>query len=103
MQISQNYGYYPQLTKSWLIIKEKKVKEAVRVFEATIIQISTEGKRHLGAVIGMEENKKNYINDKISEWRKEINMLADIDTTHSRAAYTAYVTSYQHKLTYTVK
>ena len=103
MQISQNYGYYPQPTKSWLIIKEKKVKEAVRVFEATIIQISTEGKRHLGAVIGMEENKKNYINDKISEWTKEINMLADIYTTHSRAAYTAYVTSYQHKLTYTVK
>ena len=40
--------------------------KAVWVFEGKNIQISTEGKRHLGAVIGMKENKKNYINDKIS-------------------------------------
>ena len=31
---------------------------------------------------------------------EEINMLTDIATTHPKAAYTAYVTSYQHKLTY---
>ena len=49
---------------------------------------------------GTEENKKNYINDKISEWTKEIKMLADITTTHPQAAYTAYVTSYKHKLTH---
>ena len=47
----------------------------------------------------MEENKKNYINEKISNRTKETNMLTDIATTYSQAAYTAYVTSYQHKLT----
>ena len=63
MQIGLNYGYYPPPTKSWLIVRENK---AVWLFEGKNIQISTEGKRHLGAVIGMKENKKNYINDKIS-------------------------------------
>ena len=57
----------------------------------------------LGAVIGTEENKKNYINDKISEWTKGIIMLTDIATTHLQAAYTAYVTSYQNKLTYLLR
>ena len=34
------------------------------------------------ALIETEENKKNYINDKISEWTKETNMLTDIATTY---------------------
>ena len=54
MQIGLNYGYYPPPTKSWLIVRENK---AVWLFEGKNIQISTEGKRHLGAVIGMKENK----------------------------------------------
>ena len=103
MQIGPNYDYYPQPTKSWLIVKENELEEAARVFGGTNIQITTGGKRHLGAVIGTEENKKKSINDKISEWKKEINMLTDIATTHLQAAYTAYVTSNQHKLTYLLR
>ena len=86
-----------QTTKSWLIFKENKLKKPFRYLEEHIVQISTEGKRHLGAVTGTEENKKNYINDKVSEWTKKINMLANIATTHPQAAYTAYVTTYEHK------
>ena len=52
-------------------------------------------------MIGMEENK--YINDKISKWTTEINNLAGIATTHPQASYTAYVTSYQHKLPYQLR
>ena len=59
-QICPNYGYYSQPTKSWLIVKENKLEEAVRVFGEINIQISSEGKRHLGAVFGTKENKKNY-------------------------------------------
>ena len=70
MQIGPNYGYYPQPTKSWLFIKENKLEKAVWVIGVTNIQISTDGKQHLGAVIEMEENQKKYINDKISEWTK---------------------------------
>ena len=98
MQIASYYGYYPQPTKSCLIAKENKLEEAVQVFGGTNIQVSAEGKQHLGAVTGTEENKKNHINNKISEWTKGISMLTDIVTVHPQAAYTAYVTSYQHKL-----
>ena len=53
-------------------------------------------------MIGTEENKNNYIKDKISEWTKEINILKDI-STKPQAAYTAYVTSYQQNLTYLLR
>ena len=58
MQIGPNNRYYPQFTKSWLIAKQNKLEEAVRVYGGPDIQISTEGERHLGAVIGTEENNK---------------------------------------------
>ena len=51
-------------------------------------------------MIGIEENKKKCTNEKVNEWKKEINMLTDIATTHPEAAYTAYATNYRHKLTY---
>ena len=103
MQIGPNYGYYSQPTESWLIVKENKLEKAVRMSGGTNVQISTEDNQHLGALIGTEKNNKNHINDKISEWMKEINMLTDITTTYLQAAYTNYVTNYQHyqhKLTY---
>ena len=53
-------------------------------------------------MIGKEEDKKNYINDKISAL-KNANIFKDIATTHSDAAHTAYVTGYQHKLTYLLR
>ena len=103
MQSDLYYGYYLQPTEPSLIVKENKLEKAVWVFGGTNIQISTDGKRHLGAVIKTEENKKNYISDKNSEWTKEINILTDIATTHSQEAYTSYATSYQHKLTYLLR
>ena len=88
--------------KSWLIVKQNKLEEAVWVFGGTNNQISTEGKQHLGVVIRTEENKKNYINDKISEWTEEFDLLT-YTATAAYTATTAYVTSYQHKVTYLLR
>ena len=57
MQIGPNYGYYRLLTKPWLIVNENKLEKAVRVVGGKNIQISTEGKQHLGAGIGTKDNK----------------------------------------------
>ena len=43
MQIGPNHGFYPQPTKSWLVVKENRPEEAVWIFGGTSIQISTEG------------------------------------------------------------
>ena len=46
------YGYFPKPTKSYLIVKEKKMMEAQNLFANSRVDITAEGKRHLGAVIG---------------------------------------------------
>ena len=42
------------------------------------IKITSSGKRHLGAVIGSDTFKDEYVNEKIGEWVKEIEALAEI-------------------------
>ena len=55
------YGYSPNADKTWLIVKEGKEDEARRIFADTNIQITCEGKRHLGAVIGSADFKEEYV------------------------------------------
>ena len=100
LEIGPSYGYFPQPTKSWLIVKPDQLDQARETFAGTEIKITSDGERHLGAVIGTDENKSQYINQKIDDWTQEINLLAEIAATYPQAAYTAYVNSYQHKLTY---
>ena len=100
IRIGPMYGYLPQPTKSWLIVKTDKEEEARECFEGTGIQITVEGERHLGAVIGSEEYKEGYVRTIIEKWVNEITMLADIATTQPQAAYACFVQGYQHKLTY---
>ena len=64
------------------------------------MQITAEGERHLGAVIGSEEYKRGYVNEAVEKWVSEISLLSQIATTQPQATYTCYVAGYQHKLTY---
>ncbi len=52
-------GYYPKHSNCWLIVKNNEEKlEAEQVFAQIPINITIEGERHLGAVIGSENLKK---------------------------------------------
>ena len=45
----------------------------------------------MGAVIGTEEFKEEYIGEKVrSEWVREVNVLSDVAKTERHAAYSAY-------------
>ena len=54
------------------------------------IKITKTGKRHLGAVIGNEAFKEEYVCEKIDEWVSEIEALAEIALIEPHAAYAAY-------------
>ena len=53
-RLEPKFGYFPEGSKSWLIVNEKVVKKAQSVFKDTNIKFTTEDQRHLGAVIGSE-------------------------------------------------
>ena len=100
LTIGPPFGYFPKPSKSWLIVKTEKYDNAVIAFNGTNIQISTEGSKHLGAIIGSDAYKQKYLDEKVETWIREINLLSEIAITEPQAAYSCYTAGYQHKLTY---
>ena len=45
-------GYFPNPQKCWLIVKPEKARPGKEIFSKTTINITTEGRKHLGAALG---------------------------------------------------
>ena len=103
VDVGPKFGYQPQPAKSWLIVKNDKIKEAKQHFQGTHIQITATGERHLGAVIGSKEYRAEYCKNKIQDWIEEINVLSEVAVTEPQAAYACFVSGYQHKFTYYIR
>ena len=73
--------------------------EAERVFRDEV-NITTEGKRHLGAVIGSMEYKDQYCAEKVQGWKGESITLAEIAKSQPHAAYIVFTKGYKSKFTY---
>ncbi len=93
-------GYNAKPSKSWLIVKEEYFEYAKSVFAGSGLQITTEGKRHLGAVIGTESYRDEYVSEQIDGWIEELKELEKIARVEPHIAYSAYVKGFQHKFTY---
>ena len=94
------YGYHVNGSKSWLIVKSQLLaSEAERVFGSEV-KITTEGRRHLGSVIGSTNYKEEYCNEKVNRWREEIEALSDIAKSQPHSAYVAFTKGFKSKFTY---
>ena len=87
--IGPEYGYYPNASKTWLIVKEANPEEATALFQRTGVFITVEGKRHLGAAVGTNSFVENYVQRKVSGWVREVERLS-IAITQPHAAYDAF-------------
>ena len=95
------FGYYVNEGKSWLILKDPaKLQLARDIFQGTAIKITTEGKRHLGAALGSEDFKTQYVSDKVSKWCEEVHQLAEIAKSQPQAAYAAFTHGEKHRFSY---
>ena len=63
-------GYNPKASKSYLIVKE--LEAARPLFKDTRINITIEGHKYLGGVIGQERFKEVYVGKLISKWKGEL-------------------------------
>ena len=100
VRIGPNFGYHANGSKSWLIVKEEHIEQATLLFEGTGIQITKEGQRHLGAALGTQTFIERYVTEKVHEWSKEVNKLAEIATSQPHAVYAALTHGLQSKWTY---
>ena len=74
--------------------------KAQNVFANSRVNITAEGKGHLGAVVGSRKYRDEYVKDLVKDWDNQITILSTIPETQPEAAYTAFVSGFQSKLNY---
>ena len=80
LEHGKGFGYYRNASKTHLIVKAQFLEKAKQMFAGTNVNITTEGKRHLGAAIGSRAYTEHYVQKKVNMWTQEINQLAKIAT-----------------------
>ena len=93
-------GYYVNESKSWLIMKEDYIEIANKAFHDYNIKITTDGHRHLSAVVGSNENKEDFVIAKVSEWVKQLEVLTNFVCTEPHAAFSGFIHGLRHRCTY---
>ena len=99
-EIGPDYGYYPNASKTWLVVKVGSLEESTAIFEGTDVTITMEGRRHLGAAIGSTTFIQNYIKQKASTWIRDVEYLSSIAASEPHPAYAAFTHSQINKWTY---
>ena len=84
-------------------MKPEYLQVASEVFHDTGINITSEGRRHLGAAIGSKSFINNYMEEKVTQWDNEVNQLATIAATHPQASYAAFTHGFINKWTYCMR
>ena len=84
-------GYYPNSKK------EGYTKE---MFAGTGINITTEGRKYLGAALGSRSYLEQYVGGKVEDWVAEVMRLAGFARSQPQASYAAFPFGLRHRWTY---
>ena len=96
------YGYFPKPPKCHIIVKTTDMLlRAQELFEGTGINITCEGERHLGAVVGSPDFKREFVTTKVTNWVKDVEALTKISEEEPQAAYAGFCKGLQHRWTFT--
>ena len=76
------YGYFPNGMKTWLVVKSDLYETAADIFAGTGVQITTQGRRHLGAALGCRSFVESFVSDQVNKWVEELRTLSRIATCH---------------------
>ena len=98
--VRPKHGYFPKPSKTILIFKPEYESKSVEVFNNTNIKVASSGQRQLGAVIGSELYRKEYIEERVSKWRDELLLLSKIAEIQPQAAYSAYMHGFKSKFNF---
>ena len=77
--------------------KEGRTKE---MFAGTGVNITTEGRKHLGAALGSRSYLEHYVGGKVEYWVGEVTRLAEFARSQPQASYAAFTFGLRHRWTY---
>ncbi|PFX26663.1 hypothetical protein AWC38_SpisGene8659 [Stylophora pistillata] len=72
-------------TKCCIVVKPEKEGSAKDVFKSTAINITSEGHKHLGAMIGSQEYRKEYVDEKTSQRKRDEDVKERVKSVYERA------------------
>ena len=98
--IGPSYGYFPNAAKTWLVVHPVHLEEARLLFVNTGVQISTDGRRELGAPLGSSSFVENYVSEKVKTWLSELDCLCTVARSQPQAAYCAFCQGLRSKWLY---
>ena len=67
------------------------------------INLTSEGTRYLGAVIGNHPYKEKHVNELVTSLNNQLRLLSKIAETETQSAYAAFVSGFKSKLTYFIR
>ena len=101
--LGPSFGYFPNDSKTYLVVKQEFVKVANDAFADTDVLITTHGKRHLGAALGSKTFTEEYVSNKVEGWIKDVKNLVQIALSQPHAAYAAFVHGLSNRWSYLVR
>ena len=69
------------------MVKEECAEKAERACAGTSVNITTHGKRHLGATVGSVAFRDKFVSGKVKGWCEELELLSQVAQSHPHAAY----------------
>ena len=97
-------GYFPKPSKTILIVKDKSLLTlAQTVFGNTGIEITCDGERHLGAVIGSKEARETFVKKKVDKWVKDLEELSELAVEEPQAALSGFSKALCHRWTFVMR
>ena len=75
----------------------------LEIFHDSGLKITSQGRRHLGAVIGSNQSKVEFVQEKVKAWVEEIEKLTLIARVEPHAAYSAFTHGFKHKFNYILR
>ena len=82
-------GYFPNPSKTWLIVKPGHMERVKNVFPN--INLTEEGHKYLGSFIGNSDGTALFMSEQVDEWCKDVNALAKVAETEPQLAFAAYL------------
>ena len=70
------------------------------MFRDTAINVTIEGHKHLGEVLGSRSFLQEFVGEKVDEWVNEVTKLADFAISQPQASYAAFTFGLRHRWTY---
>ena len=97
------YGYFPNGSKTHILVKPQYINKAKKLFKDTSITISEEGERYLGGAVGTLSFVQTFVQRKVEGWVREVEKLSKFAKTQPHSAYAAFTHGLMSKWNYLLR